>query len=135
MFACRRDAWPGLNPQMRGQGGEEGYVHEKVRRGGGRAVCHPGVQWLHRFARPGGILYPTRWRDRAQEAANPYAVAFDAMVCLHRDATQRRWARARFAALGVDWLVEPVVLPPASDLGAAEAKAVRFLAASAKRRA
>jgi hypothetical protein len=177
MFACRRDAWPGLNPRMRGHGGEEGYVHEKVRRGDGRAVCHPGVQWLHRFARPGGIPYPTRWRDRArnyvlafnelgwdtagfeqhlhdlfdashpgtadsiftlacQEAANPYAVAFDAVFCLHRDATQRRWARAQagFAALGIDWLVEPIVLPPAIDLGAAEAKAVRFLAASAKRR-
>ena len=54
LFACRRDAWAGLSPRFRGFGGEEGYLHEKVRRAGGRTVCLPALRWLHRFDRPGG---------------------------------------------------------------------------------
>jgi hypothetical protein len=57
VFACRRDAWPGFNPRFRGFGGEEGYIHEKVRRAGGRVLCHPGVRWTHLFARPSGVPY------------------------------------------------------------------------------
>jgi hypothetical protein len=57
-FAMRRDAWPGFNPDARGFGGEELYIHEKIRRAGGRVWCHPDVRWLHRFGRPGGVQYP-----------------------------------------------------------------------------
>jgi len=64
LFACRRDAWPGINPRFRGFGGEEGYLHEKVRRAGGRVLCHPSVQWLHRFMRPAGAPYRPTWEDR-----------------------------------------------------------------------
>ena len=64
LFACRREAWPGLNPRMRGFGGEEGYLQEKVRQGGGRVLCHPGLGWLHRFSRPAGVAYPNIWADR-----------------------------------------------------------------------
>lgn len=48
-FAMRREAWPGFHPLMRGFGGEEGYIHEKVRRLGGKAVCLPKLRWRHRF--------------------------------------------------------------------------------------
>lgn len=64
MFACLRGSWPGLNPRLRGFGGEEGYLHEKFRRQGGRVVCHPGLAWVHRFPRPAGIRYPASWEDR-----------------------------------------------------------------------
>jgi hypothetical protein len=64
LFACRRRAWPGLNPRFRGFGGEEGYLHEKVRRAGGRVLCHPAVGWAHRFGRPGGAPYHPSWEDR-----------------------------------------------------------------------
>src|SRR6185436_7827777 len=64
LFACRRDAWPGLSPRFRGFGGEEGYLHEKVRRTGGRTVCLPALRWLHRFDRPGGVPYRLSWDDR-----------------------------------------------------------------------
>jgi hypothetical protein len=63
LFACRREAWPGINPRFRGFGGEEGYLHEKVRRAGGRVLCHRAVGWLHRFARPDGPPYGTCWED------------------------------------------------------------------------
>jgi hypothetical protein len=49
LFACRRAAWPGFNPQFRGFGGEEGYIHEKFRRAGGRTLCLPFLRWIHRF--------------------------------------------------------------------------------------
>jgi hypothetical protein len=63
LFACRREAWPGINPRFRGFGGEEGYVHEKVRRAGGRVLCHPAVGWAHRFPRPLGPPYKPSWED------------------------------------------------------------------------
>jgi cellulose synthase/poly-beta-1,6-N-acetylglucosamine synthase-like glycosyltransferase len=66
VFACRREAWPGLNPRMRGFGGEEGYLHEKFRQRGGRTICHPALGWLHRFGRPRGVAYTNRWEDRVR---------------------------------------------------------------------
>jgi hypothetical protein len=64
VFACRKDAWPGLNPRFSGFGGEEGYLHEKIRRGGGKVYCLPALRWMHRFERPSGVPYRPQWRDR-----------------------------------------------------------------------
>jgi glycosyltransferase involved in cell wall biosynthesis len=65
LFAMRRDAWPGFNPRFRGFGGEEGYLHEKVRRRGGRCVCLPGLRWVHRFRAEGEAQpYPNTVDDR-----------------------------------------------------------------------
>ncbi len=64
VFACRKAAWPGLNPRLRGFGGEEGYLHEKFRRAGGRALCLPFLRWIHRFGRPMGVPYANTWEDR-----------------------------------------------------------------------
>jgi hypothetical protein len=59
-------AWPGLNPRLRGFGGEEGYLQEKFRQRGGRVLCHPQLGWLHRFPRPAGVSYPNIWEDRVR---------------------------------------------------------------------
>jgi len=64
LFACRRAAWPGFNPKFRGFGGEEGYIHEKIRQRGGRTLCLPFLRWIHRFNRPLGAPYANRWEDR-----------------------------------------------------------------------
>ncbi len=64
VFGCRKSVWPGLNPQLRGFGGEEGYIHEKFRRAGGRVLCLPFLRWIHRFARPMGVPYTNTWEDR-----------------------------------------------------------------------
>ncbi len=66
VFACRREAWPGLNPRMRGFGGEEGYLQEKFRQRGGRTLCHPALRWVHRFGRPRGVVYTNSWEDRVR---------------------------------------------------------------------
>ncbi len=63
-FSCRTSAWPGFNPQFRGFGGEEGYIHEKFRRAGGRCLCLPWFRWLHRFGRPAGVPYPLTIEDK-----------------------------------------------------------------------
>lgn len=68
-FACRTEAWPGLNPRFVGFGGEEGYLHTKFRQRGGRTVCLPAFRWLHRFDRPRGVPYPIRWMDRIRNYA------------------------------------------------------------------
>ncbi|UXF64717.1 glycosyltransferase family 2 protein [Rhodococcus qingshengii] len=63
-FACRREAWPGLNSHFTGFGGEEGYIHEKFRINGGKVVCLPTFGWHHRFERPAGVPYRINWEDR-----------------------------------------------------------------------
>lgn len=73
VFACRRQAWPGFNPAFRGFGGEEGYIHERFRQAGGRALCLPSLRWLHRFGRPMGTHYPNKWEDRIRN----YLIGFD----------------------------------------------------------
>ncbi len=73
VFACRRAAWPGFNPRLRGFGGEEGYIHEKFRRAGARTLCLPFLRWTHRFERPLGPAYDPSWEDRIRN----YLIAFD----------------------------------------------------------
>jgi len=64
VFSCRKSAWPGFNPRFRGFGGEEGYLHEKIRRAGGRCLCLPWLRWVHRFGRPSGVPYPLTVEDK-----------------------------------------------------------------------
>lgn len=66
LFAMRRTGWPGFNPHFHGFGGEEGYIHEKVRQRGGRTLCLPFLRWMHRFQRPMGVAYPNTWEDRVR---------------------------------------------------------------------
>jgi hypothetical protein len=73
LFACRRTAWPGFHPTFRGFGGEEGYIHEKIRRRGGRTLCLPFLRWLHRFNRPFGSSYVNIWEDRIRN----YIIGFN----------------------------------------------------------
>jgi hypothetical protein len=72
-FVCRREAWPGFNPRLGGFGGEEGYLHEKVRRAGGKVWCLPFLRWVHRFNRPMGTRYRACWRDRIRN----YLIEYD----------------------------------------------------------
>ena len=72
LFACTRAAWPGFNPKFRGFGGEEGYIHEKIRQRGGRTLCLPFLLWMHRFNRPLGAPYVNRWEDRMRN----YVIGF-----------------------------------------------------------
>jgi hypothetical protein len=64
VFSCRTDAWPGFSSGFRGFGGEEGYIHEKFRRAGGRCLCLPWLRWMHRFGRPRGVPYPLTVEDK-----------------------------------------------------------------------
>lgn len=49
LFAMRKAAWPGFHPKFQGFGGEEGYIHEKVRQRGGKCLCLPALRWRHKF--------------------------------------------------------------------------------------
>lgn len=64
VFSCETKNWAGFNKKFRGFGGEEGYIHEKFRQLGGKAICLPEFKWLHRFNRPNGVKYPLILEDR-----------------------------------------------------------------------
>jgi hypothetical protein len=64
VMACTKAAWPGFNPRFRGFGGEEGYIHEKIRQQGGQVICLPDFKWMHRFNRPAGIPYRCQTVDK-----------------------------------------------------------------------
>lgn len=66
-FACRKDRWVGMNPRFRGVCAEEGYLHDKWRKHGGRVMCLPGFRWIHRPILPDGNQYPF---DRRQLLRN-----------------------------------------------------------------
>lgn len=66
MFCMRKDAWPGFNPDFRGFGGEELYLHEKVRRAGGQCRVLNRMPWMHKFRRLGPVKYPNRTYDKVR---------------------------------------------------------------------
>lgn len=63
-FSCKTENWRGFNNRFIGFGGEEGYIHEKFRQAGGKAICLPDFKWMHRFGRPNGVPYPLCLEDR-----------------------------------------------------------------------
>lgn len=63
-FSCKTINWPKFNERFIGFGGEEGYIHEKFRLAGGKAICLPELKWMHRFGRPGGVPYRLILEDR-----------------------------------------------------------------------
>ncbi len=73
VFACRKETWPGFNKRFRGFGGEEGYIHQKIRNAGGRCLCLPFLRWSHRFARPHGARYTLDWSHRIRN----YLIGFE----------------------------------------------------------
>lgn len=64
LFSCETKNWLRFNENFRGFGGEEGYIHEKFRRNGGKCICLPQLEWLHRFGRPEGVKYKLILEDR-----------------------------------------------------------------------
>lgn len=63
-YSCRTRAWPQINKNFIGFGGEEGYIHEKFRLAGGKCICLPNFKWLHRFGRPNGVPFENILEDR-----------------------------------------------------------------------
>lgn len=63
-FSCETKNWLGFNKHFKGFGGEEGYIHEKFRLAGGKAICLPQFKWTHRFERPEGVKYPLKIEHR-----------------------------------------------------------------------
>jgi glycosyltransferase involved in cell wall biosynthesis len=49
VMIMRKRAWPRFNPKLKGFGGEEWYIHELVRRGGGKVWSLPWLVWWHKF--------------------------------------------------------------------------------------
>jgi glycosyltransferase involved in cell wall biosynthesis len=66
VFASMKKSWLGFNPEFRGFGGEEWYIHTKYRRLGKKAWCLPGLRWVHRFERPKGAMYPNVIEERVR---------------------------------------------------------------------
>ena len=58
MFACRKAAWPGFHPLLKGFGPEEFHLHQRIRRNGGKCLCIPWLAWDHRFGNPEGSSPP-----------------------------------------------------------------------------
>jgi hypothetical protein len=64
LFCAYKQEWPGFNLKFRGFGGEEGYIHQKIRKFGGKCYCVPWLKWIHRFGRPKGVPYRLVLEDR-----------------------------------------------------------------------
>jgi hypothetical protein len=90
LLVCRRLAWPGMNPRLVEGAGPDDYVHEKIRRAGGRVVCLPPLRWMRRDDGSGAGSSRQVGRDQVRNhliAARelgldprPAVVAFEAML-------------------------------------------------------
>lgn len=49
LFSCRKEAWPGFDPDSRGFGVEEFTLHQKFHMRGDKVVLLPWLQWWHLF--------------------------------------------------------------------------------------
>ncbi|MGK5640717.1 hypothetical protein ACSNOK_20730 [Streptomyces sp. URMC 126] len=67
VFACLTDAWPGLNPRLRGLGAETGSLHKRFRAAGARALCLPFLRWTRRSVPPPGAAVPVDTADRCRD--------------------------------------------------------------------
>jgi len=65
-YSCRTSAWPQINQNFIGFGGEEGYIHEKFRQNGGKCICLPNFKWVHRFGRPNGVPFKNTLENRIE---------------------------------------------------------------------
>ena len=81
IFSCKLSSWPGFNSKFRKFGGEEGYIHEKFRQRGGKALCLPFLKWNHRFDRPNGVPYPIDTLSRVRN----YIIGFTELGLTTRD--------------------------------------------------
>jgi glycosyltransferase involved in cell wall biosynthesis/Sec-independent protein translocase protein TatA len=123
-FSCRKAAWPGFNPRFRGFGGEEGYIHEKFRRAGGRCLCLPWFRWMHRFGRPAGIEYPLTVEEKLRNYLIGHAeLGLDPIPVLAHFSEilpEGRVEAVAAEALGGPQAPEPMAAtPPEVDAGAA----------------
>lgn len=64
LFCMNKKYWVKFNSKFYGFGAEEFYLQEKVRKKGGKALCLPFLQWVHRFRRPNGVPYNLNIVDR-----------------------------------------------------------------------
>lgn len=64
LLSFNKDAWHGINPNFKGFGGEQGYIQDKFRQWGGKCICLPQFQWVHRFGRPNGVPFKCSLDDR-----------------------------------------------------------------------
>lgn len=132
LFACRRAAWPGLNPAFRGIGGEEGYIHERIRRHGGRVLCLPFLRWSH-ATRGADAHDPGRRDDRIRNAFvgfralgwNTAPVAAHFRAALPGEAGRRLVAQAEDAARHAT-VDDAIVTAETSDAGNCPDAAVAF---------
>ena len=72
MFLMKKEHWPKFSNNFSGFAGEEGYIHEKVRKNGGKVLCHSALGWVHRFLRSKPISYRCTLEDKIYN----YLIAF-----------------------------------------------------------
>ncbi|WP_049714318.1 hypothetical protein [Streptomyces caatingaensis] len=108
LFACRREAWPGFNPRLRGHGAEEGYLHKKYRAAGARVLCLPFLRWTRRAPGAPAPDPGALWRDRLlawEEAGMAVEPVLDHCREVYGDAAVDGWVAERAAerAHALDW--------------------------------
>lgn len=67
LFLMETKSFPGFNPGFTQFGGEESYLHEKVRQRGGKCWCLPWLRWGHQWRESnnvGGNIAPYPFDDK-----------------------------------------------------------------------
>jgi hypothetical protein len=109
LFMFKSSGWLGFNTDMRGFGAEEGYLHEKYRCAGRKAMLLPWLRWIHRYGHIGGAGYNTGWWDRCRNYLLSFKElgypAFDGIKKAH--VKEGRLSEEQFAKLVAELGVDP----------------------------
>lgn len=129
LFACRREAWVGFPPGLRGFGGEEGMIHEAFRQAGGKVLCLPFLRWWHLFRNTNAAPpFPVSMLDRLRN----YLIWADHLN-MSRDEIVDRF-RGHLPDDHIRLAIDTSALPPGHVRAANYAKAVVTDIATGRRR-
>lgn len=76
IFGCNKKSWQGYDPNFRGSGGADYYMHMVHRLAGYRTRCVGFLPWVHRFDDPHDARARLRQRKSLTNAIRNYGLAF-----------------------------------------------------------
>ena len=74
LFATRTSVWPGFPAAWEGFANEEGYIHERYRRFGGRVLLLPALRWAHLFRQ---AEHPGPYSPTVEDLKRNFLIAYD----------------------------------------------------------
>lgn len=109
-FSFWREKAPRPNPGFRHFGAEEWYMAERTRRNGGKVICHPSLEWMHRFDWP-PRNFPMSLEEKVVNYYRGWFELYDTLEHQRMQEMTTFW-QVNHPKLQLDALIERAKIPP-----------------------